>query len=227
MTSKLFNAMPSRQFHPIKQQAGTVLVVSLIILLVITLLGVANMQTSTFQMKMASSNKERQTVFAIAEAGLREAEKLLEVSPPQRTQIFDSCSGGTCFNQSCNSGQCFSGEYPENAPTLDSDCSLWASSSYDASDPDADSTKFWSDTSLDVWDNSARHKTISVPGSSKNVKYILEFLCFGNQPPPEALVSAGGDGLPLFRITALAEGSDSRVRVVLQSIYSLDSSSAF
>ena len=213
--------------QPIKQQAGTALIVSLIILLVVTLLGVASMQTSTFQMKMASSNKERQTVFAIAEAGLREAEKQLEASPPQRAQIFDSCTGDTCFNQECKGGRCFSGKYPENAPTLDSDCSLWASSSYDDSDPDADSTKFWSDTSLDVWSNSGLHQTIAVPGSTKDVKYILEFLCFANQPPPEALVSAGGDGLPLFRITALAEGNDSRVKVVLQSIYSLNSSSVF
>lgn len=227
MMNNLFSTIPFGQLQLIKQQRGAVLVVSLIILLAITLLGVANMQTSTFQMKMASSNKERQTVFAIAEAGLREAEKLLEASPPDRAQVFDSCTGGTCFSQSCNSGQCFSGKYPENAPTLDSDCSLWASSSYDASSPDAKSTKFWSDTSLGVWSKSTLHKTVTVPGSSKSVKYILEFLCFGNQPPPEALVSAGGDGLPLFRITALAEGSDSRVKVVLQSIYSLDSSSTF
>lgn len=225
--NKLFSIISSGYMQPIKQQAGTALIVSLIILLVVTLLGVASMQTSTFQMKMASSNKERQTVFAIAEAGLREAEKQLEASPPQRAQIFDSCTGDTCFNQECKGGRCFSGKYPENAPTLDSDCSLWASSSYDDSDPDADSTKFWSDTSLDVWSNSGLHQTIAVPGSTKDVKYILEFLCFANQPPPEALVSAGGDGLPLFRITALAEGNDSRVKVVLQSIYSLSSSSVF
>lgn len=225
--NKLFGATLSGPLNPIRKQTGAVLIISLIILLAITLLGVANMQTSTFQMKMASSNKERQTVFAIAEAGLREAEKLLEASPPQRSQIFDNCTGDNCFNQACNGGLCFSGKYPANAPTLDSDCSLWASSSYDESDPDADSTKFWSDTSLDVWSNSTLHQTIDVPGASKDVKYILEFLCFGNQPAPEALVSAGGDGLPLFRITALAEGNDSRIKVVLQSVYSLDSSSTF
>lgn len=212
------------RISPSSHQRGAALVVSLIILMVITLLGVANMQTSTFQMKMASTNKERQTVFAIAEAGLRQAENELIKTPPSRAHMYNSCEGDYCFDESCVGGLCFSGDFPAASPGVvakDSDCNLISNSSNPTAGTDDESTKFWSDSALDIWNHSNLYKTIAVPGSDTSVKYIVEFMCFANKPPPADLVSAGGDGLPFFRITVMAEGNDDRIKVMLQSTYAL------
>jgi type IV pilus assembly protein PilX len=56
------------------RQSGAALVVSLLILLVMTLIGVSSMQTTTMEEKMASNTRERQQAFEAAEAALRAAE---------------------------------------------------------------------------------------------------------------------------------------------------------
>lgn len=65
------NSMPRRQ-------AGTVLVISLVILLVLTLLGVASMQTSALQEKMAGNLHDTNLAFQSAEGALRVAEDFLQ-----------------------------------------------------------------------------------------------------------------------------------------------------
>jgi type IV pilus assembly protein PilX len=61
-----------------KKQSGAALVVSLLILLVMTLIGVSSMQTTTMEEKMASNAREHQQAFEAAEAALRAAEKHIE-----------------------------------------------------------------------------------------------------------------------------------------------------
>jgi type IV pilus assembly protein PilX len=61
-----------------KKQSGAALVVSLLILLVMTLIGVSSMQTTTMEEKMASNTREHQQAFEAAEAALRAAEKHIE-----------------------------------------------------------------------------------------------------------------------------------------------------
>jgi len=60
------------------KQSGAALVVSLLILLVMTLIGVSSMQTSTMEEKMASNTREHQQAFEAAEAALRAAETHIE-----------------------------------------------------------------------------------------------------------------------------------------------------
>ncbi|VAW79504.1 hypothetical protein MNBD_GAMMA15-1214 [hydrothermal vent metagenome] len=57
-----------------KKQSGAALVVSLLILLVMTLLGVSSLQTSTMEEKMAGNTRERQQAFEAAEAAIIGAE---------------------------------------------------------------------------------------------------------------------------------------------------------
>ena len=59
------------------RQTGAVLVVSLLILLVMTVLGVAAMGTTTLQERMANNNRQQQVAFQAAEAALRAAETYL------------------------------------------------------------------------------------------------------------------------------------------------------
>lgn len=59
-------------------QSGAVLVVSLLILLVMTLLGVSALSTSSLEEKMASNLQDKALAFEAAEAALREGEEFLE-----------------------------------------------------------------------------------------------------------------------------------------------------
>jgi type IV pilus assembly protein PilX len=61
-----------------RRQQGAVLVISLIILLVLTVLGIAAMQSTTMEEKMAGNARNRDLAFQSAEAALREGEAYIE-----------------------------------------------------------------------------------------------------------------------------------------------------
>lgn len=63
-------------------QSGSVLVISLIILLVVSLLAVGGMQGTIMQERMSANMHDRELAFQAAEAGLREAEAMLLSNPP-------------------------------------------------------------------------------------------------------------------------------------------------
>lgn len=61
------------QPHPFKRQQGAVLVVALIMLVVLTLLGLAGMNTTQMEEKMAANSQELSRAFQAAETGVSEA----------------------------------------------------------------------------------------------------------------------------------------------------------
>ena len=63
-----------------RDQAGMVLVASLIILMTLTILGVATMQASRSEITMAGNQRELGITFNAAEAGLRAAEAYIDNS---------------------------------------------------------------------------------------------------------------------------------------------------
>ena len=77
----------------IKKQTGAALIVSLMMLLVMTLLGVSAMQTNILEEKMAGSGRDISLSLQAAETALREAEAYAEsiVSPAA------AFSGGTAW----------------------------------------------------------------------------------------------------------------------------------
>lgn len=60
-----------------ERQQGAVLIVSLMLLLVMTLIGVTALQTTTLEEKMAGNLRDRETAFQAAEVALREGEDYL------------------------------------------------------------------------------------------------------------------------------------------------------
>lgn len=60
------------------RERGAVLVVSLLLLLIMTLLGVSSMQTTTLQERMAGNTRDRAVAMQSAEYGLRDAEEFIE-----------------------------------------------------------------------------------------------------------------------------------------------------
>jgi type IV pilus assembly protein PilX len=83
--------IPSKQ-----QQRGAVLVVSLLLLLVMTVLALAASQTTRLQERMSASMRDRDLAFESSEAGLRNAERIIDSLPGApspctsgRCQVFD------------------------------------------------------------------------------------------------------------------------------------------
>lgn len=79
--------------HP-KHQEGVVLAVVLILLLVMTLLGLASLRGTLMEERMGAYQYDRSLAFQAAEAALREGEALAATNP---TPAFGSpCSNGLC-----------------------------------------------------------------------------------------------------------------------------------
>ena len=74
---RLYSEIASK--NPSAQQ-GVALAVSLILLVVVTILGIAGVRTTTMQQRMATNFFDRGLAFQNAEAGLRVAEKSLSTS---------------------------------------------------------------------------------------------------------------------------------------------------
>ena len=74
----------------IKSQQGAALVVSLVILIALTLLGVTSMKSASTEISMAGNLRETGLSFQAAEAGLRSAESIVAESTTHTT--FDGLS---------------------------------------------------------------------------------------------------------------------------------------
>ena len=72
----------------IRTQRGVVLIISLIFLLVLTLMGVAAMQGTTMQERMAGNSQDRNVAFQAAEAALRDAEGYISNDAKIRSADF-------------------------------------------------------------------------------------------------------------------------------------------
>ena len=79
-----------------KQQQGAVLVVSLLLLLVITVLALGASTTTRLQERMSASMRDRDLAFESSEAGLRNAERIIDsllIAPSPctsgRCQVYD------------------------------------------------------------------------------------------------------------------------------------------
>ena len=73
------------------KQSGSVLIISLIILLVLTLIGVAGMRNTTMEEKMTGHLRDKTLAFQAAEAALKRGEQFF--SPVVGTGGFDGTGG--------------------------------------------------------------------------------------------------------------------------------------
>ncbi|NWO08515.1 MAG: hypothetical protein HLX50_23250, partial [Alteromonadaceae bacterium] len=73
-------------------ESGSVLIVSLIMLLLLSLIGVAGMQNTTLQNRMTGNLQDRELAFQAAEAAIREAEAWLAGNNPPR-EFSDNANG--------------------------------------------------------------------------------------------------------------------------------------
>lgn len=196
------------------KQSGAALIVSLIILAVVTILGITSMQSSNTELKLAASLRDRGIAFEAAEAALAVIEENLANDPPSRLSLLSNCAGADCYNATCEGGMCFDGDY------------LLSYSEYECQVADYAETvarvDFWSNATLDIWNSTSRHQTLTIDSVKNDVKYITEFLCYvarDTNTPFTELANENNNGAPLFRITVLAQGNGGRASVALQSTF--------
>lgn len=77
-----------------KRQRGVALFIALVVLLIITIIGVAGLQTTRFEERMASNARDHQVAFQAAEASLRTAEIQLEALAPGFEPSFAANANG-------------------------------------------------------------------------------------------------------------------------------------
>jgi type IV pilus assembly protein PilX len=205
----------------IEQQQGVALIVSLVILVLVTVAGVATMESTGMQLKMANASRDRQQAFEASEAALRLVEEKVNGNVDNLAE-FDSmyleCGGSDCFTPGCDGGRCFQGIW------LDGDEVKQCKSLDDAKSPTVEppETSPWETGTgsdyLNVWDDPALHRTTEINGYDKPlVKYIIEFRCFTPADPGVEL--SDSNFAQIFRITTRGMSDSGRVEVMLQSSY--------
>lgn len=199
--------MINKHFAMTKYQSGVVLIISLIILLALTLIGVTSSSVTGLEEKMAANSKDKNLAFQAAEATLRSVENNLATKP-----TFDYTAA--------YSSQGISGLYSlvdsSGILRLDGTGMAWA--------PFYPNVDWYSTTKVATYNNVTTSGKKLV-GLSRPPAYIIEEInsipldSSGNGGSLEAgisTVSAKGE-VATFRITAHGWGSNNSV-ATLQSI---------
>jgi hypothetical protein len=63
--------MPKRTIYPLKDQSGVALVLALIMIVILTLIGLASTYTSTFEMKLSGNKRGTTDAFYAADSGVQ------------------------------------------------------------------------------------------------------------------------------------------------------------
>lgn len=187
-----------------QKQCGSTLIITLILLLIMTMLGVTNMRSANMQMKMASNTQSRQNVFHAAEFALSAAEFNIIADGYDPIAVQPECSTN-CYNDTCKHGLCFNGVFDSGA--ILPECELAT----------VDATPYWLDKN--IWNSTGFHQTVSIPSSElDDAKFIVEFMCHVDSGEfAECSILAPFDCAALYRVTSLAVSEDGLSHVMLQS----------
>ncbi|HID81768.1 MAG TPA: hypothetical protein EYH06_12175 [Chromatiales bacterium] len=184
------------------KQQGAVLVVSLLILLVMTMLGLAAMQTSVLEEKMAGNALDKSMAFQAAEAGLRAGENRLK--------------GSFSLIQLTN---CEVGDDITLSPTVTVIC--YNLTTDPEPDPLAQAT--WDDAAAGVYTRVEANDYTQVGGQDFPKYYIT---ALGRRPVGSLTNMAQGTGRPPsagniidFRVTARGTGGSANAQSVLRSYF--------
>lgn len=82
----------------IDTQRGAVLIVSMLLLLIMTLIGVTGMRNTTLEEKMVGNTRDLQLAFNAAEGALRRSEDLLRVVNLPNFVAYDGTNTGGYYN---------------------------------------------------------------------------------------------------------------------------------
>lgn len=181
-----------------RHEGGTVLIITLVMLMVLTMLVLAAMSANTSEERMAGNSRDWTTAFQAAEAALRDAEKDIAAG----TRI----SGVTNFASGCSdTGLCLLSQTgTPNWIALNAADQGWIGSAGSSTSKSVRYGTFTSAAALD--------KVASQP------RYIIEAM-----PVQQESQKQGKSGAPVidyfYRVTAVGFGQNISSRVMLQAVY--------
>lgn len=181
-------AMTNRPVDYRKTQSGAALVISLLLLLVMTILGVTAMSNTVLEEKMTSNARQRQLAFQSASTALRTAEAWLTNNITSVAQ-FETTFSGTP-NELYWVRQPSPGVVPRAVPMNIFDGTAW------------------------VAGNSQLDTSTLVTGQP-GPRYVIEYMGRKGEPPLDYTVPDNREYT--FRITAIGWGTDSTTTYVAQS----------
>lgn len=191
----------------LNKQKGSIIIISLIMMLLLTIVGLTGVKISNLEERMSGNFRDHELAFQAAEAALSEAEAYVENTTFVAANFQAGCTGTQCFTSTCTSGLCFNGSFPTTGAPAGS-CT-------------AGLTNTWED--WDLWsDGSGKYKSATpLTGTSSTAKYIVEFRCFmvKDDTNSDANVNILAEWAYSFRITALAQGGTADSLVMLQTTY--------
>lgn len=182
------------------RERGVALIVSLIILVVVTLIGLSGIQIASQEERMSSNAYDRSLGFQGAEAALRAGEEIAKAeaakAPPNDGFPNDGVyadTDGTCPSpgSTCSDGLC--------------------------QQPDKDCTARWLDGEFDGWTDVT---DIALSSVAETPQYIVEYL--GDSFPCDINSPGTFDSCKRYRITARSGSNSDRAVVILQSIYATE-----
>ena len=194
------------------RQHGATLVVALIILLVMSVVGVATMRSSTLQERMAGNNRQKMLSFNAAEFALRQAEADLGAWLENSSQLAN-------FNGT-------DGKYAEIRPSAFVGAIAPLGTKSDITD--VTKASLWRKTasdSVEVAEYTA--------GAAHKPRYVIELIGQGSlNDTGTQLTNLNADAVEevapyFFRITAIGWSKDANIYSVLESIYRTGDGSTF
>ncbi len=187
-------------------ERGSVLLVSLMILLMLTILGLAAVQTTTLEERMAGNSSEQSRAFQAAEAALRDAEAEIDAGTRMTSRYGAAVPenvrraiGAAGFSADATNGLCTPMIVDNDAryPTLTSMAARTAL--LGGNDP----------TKYTVY--SAQTAAVALTGVAAPPRYLIEFSC--EQVPGSSNCEYS------YRLTAMGFGPRFSSRTVLEAVY--------
>ena len=187
------------------REQGSVLVISLLILLIMSLLSVTSVNNAVLEEKMAANSRNSQLAFQAAESALRQAEKFIG----DRMNANKVSDTGAVVDMSCTNGLC--------------DCDNRDTFSNGGSGAGVNGcpVEYWTDSGVDAWNSGYRLYVGNLPNGNQ-AKFIIEYM--GKTQPTIAVLDPRTCGTcpNIYRITALGENVNSGARVMLQTTFRKD-----
>ena len=172
------------------RQQGAILIVSLLLLLVMTLLGITAVSTTSLEEKMASNNRQRQLAFQSASSALRDAETWL------RTNIIRVAQFETTFNGTPVE------LYWLRQPTPGDATRVVPMDIYDGY----------------AWTvGNSQQPATSVTNAANTPRYVIEYMGRIGEPPLD--YTEPDNRNYAFRVTAIGWGTDNITTYVTQSAF--------
>jgi type IV pilus assembly protein PilX len=192
------------------KQKGVTLIVSLVILLIMTIIGLQGISSTTLEERMARNYRDSQLSFQAAETALRDAEELVNTTSFVMGNYSSTCVNGLCFN----------GTAPGTCPAANPGGIVSGNTLIDPSYTQA----HWLNPAVMGTAGNYIVYSGTITGVFAQPRYIIEFRCYVQADPAASAPDAATYGLTnewaeMYRITALGFGASDNSRTMLQSTF--------